>query len=746
MDGRLNIAFVWHMHQPVYKDPFTGRYVQPWVLLHGTKDYLDMAAILDEFPEIRQTFNMAPSLVEQIEDYAAGRASDYARDLTLKDPAALTRAEKKTLLEKFFQANWHWMIRPRGRYWDLLEKRGFSGSGADVETAVRIFTDQEILDLQVLFNLVWIDPQFIRLDPELSSLSAKGAYFSSDDKELVVRKQTEIMGRILPKYRELMRRGAIEVSASPYFHPILPLLCDSESAREAVPDIMLPARRFVHPEDAAVQIRLAVEAHERVFGERPKGMWPSEGSVSMEAVRLISEAGIKWIASDEEILGLSIGKHVGRDGHGNVHDPFLYRPYSIDTNGSRLNMVFRDHYLSDLIGFEYARMDPEAAAWDLIRRLEHVRNAVHDPESHVVSIILDGENAWETYQNDGRDFLCSLYTKLSESKTLKCTTVGKFLDCTEKKEPIRRIFAGSWINHNFRIWIGHVEDNTAWGLITSARDALVAAQEKAGEGTAVATAAGRFLEAWRVLYAAEGSDWFWWYGDDHSSANDAVFDSLFRLYIKKVYALIGVEPPMALDIPIISRERGLRPERRPTRYMAPVLDGELTNYFEWLPAGSIERTLGGPVSGAMHTDMRWEGLIGGIEYGFDTETLYLKFEYLDELKGYERKWRFTINVLHPRTMKLEAHVEGNVSFASFFARRHGENGGWADLNVKAPIASDRVVEVALPHRLTSAAAGDELWIFIEIDGCERGYERWPGKGYVIIDIPKENFGEDDWSV
>ncbi|MBI5233326.1 MAG: glycoside hydrolase [Deltaproteobacteria bacterium] len=734
MESRLNIAFLWHMHQPVYKDPFTKNYEMPWVLLHGTKDYYDMVAILDRYPNIHQTFNIVPSLIEQLNDYAGANFKDHFVGLTQKPAFRLGFEEKRFLLEKFFQANWHTMIAPYPRYFDLLRKRVFSASSTDIDAAVRFFTTQDYLDLQVLFNLAWIDPWIVSSDETLNALKEKGRNYTEEDKKILHEKQLFIIRGILPKYREVMERGQIELTTSPYFHPILPLLCDNHSAMEAVPGIMLPKERLQYPEDALAQLKSAVALHKKTFGREPQGLWPSEGSVSMDMLGLLKEVGIRWTASDEEVLSNTLSMAIQRDNLGNARSPGLYRPYYIEDSGQRISMIFRDHALSDLIGFVYSRWGPEQAAHDFIKRLEHIRNLTDKPEDHLVSIILDGENAWEHYANDGRDFLSALYANLSVSERLKCVTITEFLSKNPAAERLNRVFAGSWINSNFKIWVGHVEDNTAWDFIAEARSRLVLAKERLDSET--------LAEAWTTLYAAEGSDWFWWYGDDHSSENDAVFDSLFRRYIKKIYALIGEDAPARLEVPIISRERGLRPNIRPTGFIEPVIDGEVTNYFEWLMAGRIEFLGKGA---AMHAETHWSGLIDSITYGYSLDTLFMRFDYLAELRPYNKKWSFTINILHPKHIKIEAAIEGNDSRAHILEKVSDREASAVDKSL-GKVASGDVVELALSFEDIGANLGDELWIFIQIDAGERGSQRWPHKGFLILDLPTEEFGKDDWTV
>ncbi|HAO92823.1 MAG: hypothetical protein A2X93_02530 [Deltaproteobacteria bacterium GWC2_56_8] len=741
MPNRLNIAFMWHMHQPLYKDPATNEYTMPWVLFHATKDYYDMVAILDEFPEVHQTFNLVPCLIEQLNEYASGKALDSYGKISARTVAELTKEDKSFMLQYFFQANWDHMIRPVPRYQELLRKRGLNNTREEVQAVLRYFRDEDYLDLQVLFNLVWIDPVFRQKDPFLRALYEKGGGYTEQEKKKLLQRQTAIAGMVVPKYAEMMNKGIIEVSTTPYYHPILPLLCDSLSAREAMPGVTLPKERFIHPEDAVVQLKRGVELYEKTFGRRPAGLWPSEGSVSMEMLPLVAAEGFKWLATDEEILSNSLKRPLRRDSSGNCYDPFLYKAYSVEAAGERLSMVFRDHVLSDLIGFDYSKLDPEAAANDMVSRLVHIHNMLEEPGRHIVPIILDGENAWEHFRNDGRDFLVALYSKLERHTKLKCVTISEFLTKETQRDEIQWLFPGSWISHNFRIWIGHPEDNAAWDFIADARSALVQ-YEKALAPQEREDKKDNLVAAWDEVYAAEGSDWFWWYGEEHSSLSDEHFDSLFRRHIKRIYALIDAEPPDSLDIPISSEVKGFVPLLTPTALIKPVIDGTISNYFEWLAAGRLERQYYGS---AMHRELQSNGLIESISYGFSEEELFFRFDYLAEAASFEKEWSLSVSFMHPFDVKLTAVVKGAESSVAAQAKRDGK---WAEeKDHGARVATDAVVELSLPLSLLGGLdKGAEIRLVITINAGERGIERWPVKGFVVFHTPSEDFEEQNWIV
>ncbi len=534
----LKVAFIWHLHQPYYKDIKTNRYLLPWVRLHALKDYYDMVAILDNYPGISMTFNLVPTLIEQLQDYSSNSVYDRHLFLTEKRADQLTSDEKLEIVRDFFMGNQATMIKPHSRFYQLLVRRG-----EDPEKFPQIaqrFSPQDFLDLQVWSNLVWFDPIF-RKDAELAPLFKKKGNFTEEDKKMMLSKQKSIIHSILPKYKELKDKGQIEITISPCCHPILPLICDTDIAKVSLPSISLPKNRFSHPEDALAQINCGVEFFERVFGGKPNGIWPSEGGVSEDIVPLIAQAGIKWAATDEEILYLSM-KVEGFSNH--YKNDLLYKPYEVTVKGSKLFFVFRDHLLSDLIGFVYSRWDPQKAADDLINRLLEIRKNLKEeeiPES-IVSIILDGENCWEYYRNDGNDFLNALYTGLSKEKSIQTTTVSKFLEETQVKSKLPSLYPGSWIDHNFKIWIGEPEDNLAWDLLSETRERLVEFQQRKGGDIPQE----KLKAAWKEIYVAEGSDWCWWYGSTHSGPGSELFDLLFRSHLLSVYDIMELEPPETL--------------------------------------------------------------------------------------------------------------------------------------------------------------------------------------------------------
>jgi alpha-amylase/alpha-mannosidase (GH57 family) len=733
-DHPLYIAFVWHMHQPYYRDDITGSSILPWVRMHGIKDYYDMPALLTDFPDIHQTFNLVPSLLKQIQDYVKNNATDKYLALTIKPAADLDQDDKLFLLKNSFMANWDTMIKPYPSYWQLLDRRGYSVSPNDLSNATRYFTTQDYLDLQVWFNLTWFDPLFKNSDPFLKGLVSKGAGYTENEKVLLVQKQRDVMALIIPEYKRLAEIGRIELTTTPFYHPILPLLYDTDLAKVAIPDIHLPVNRFAHPEDARVQIARSVAYHEKLFGSRPVGMWPSEGSVAEELVPMIAEAGIQWIGSDEGVLARSLGIHIDRDFAGVMRNPdVLYKPYLVGKGDKRISIVFRDHTLSDLIGFVYSKWDYKNAVHDLIERLHRVRRGVSDGP-HLVSIILDGENAWEYYQNDGRDFFLYLYERLSGEQGLRCVTVGEYLNNHPAQSVIDKLHAGSWINANYRVWIGHDEDNRAWDLLSQTRQALV------DYATRLDGDADKVAQAWEEIYIAEGSDWCWWYGDDHFSENDEEFDVLYRTHLMNVYRILGLTIPVELQISILREDRQALPTVELTALITPTIDGQVTNYFEWLSAGLYDVGQGG---GAMH---RGASIITHIYYGFDLTNMFVRLDPSGNLRDEKvADLAFFINFLSPKGLDVEVRVVPQKRRVTAVLSRR-ENGARSQIAVINTVAANDIIELAVPFELLGVRSDDEVHLFVAVERAGSEVEKWPYRGYIRFKVPNDDFEASMWQV
>jgi alpha-amylase/alpha-mannosidase (GH57 family) len=651
---------LWHMHQPYYKDLVENRYIMPWSRLHALKDYYGMVAILKDFPGVHVTFNLVPSLVAQLIDYANGVAREKSYELALKPAADLNEREKEILVQYAFQLNHENLLARYPRFVELFQKA--KGGGRDPAAAL-ISGVQEIRDLQALSQLAWFDEIYLKEVPEIRSLVKKQRGYTEEDKITIQNKETELFKATLEEYRHAAGRAQIEISTSPFYHPILPLLCDTDAGAESCPGLKLPRRRFCHPEDARDQLRAAVQLHLKVFGQTPRGLWPSEGSVSEAALNLAADEGFRWAATDEGILGRSLHTYFHRYDNGSVQDGSrLYQPYSFTSGDRPISLFFRDHTLSDLVGFVYQRMDPETAAHDLINRI-HSAAANAPAAGAVVSVILDGENAWEHYPGNGREFLKNFYGLLEHDPDIRAMTPSEILaDCEPARLP--RITPGSWINANFNVWIGAEEDNRAWDLLSDARDFFTSRSKNPD------VMPERIEMARQELWISEGSDWCWWYGPEHSTANDEEFDRLYRQHLGNIYRLLGGKVPDELASPI-KRPRHDGKNIAPSAPISPVIDGRETTYFEWLGAGVY---IPDTRSAAIHEGKQY---VDELCYGYGDRRLYLKLSLSSEFAakqkafgvrvaiGEQNPWRVHASISHGRLINLEIWRDKGAASASF---------------------------------------------------------------------------------
>ena len=526
MDAKknLSVAFLWHMHQPLYKDLTTGKYRLPWIRLHSTYSYLDMASILDDFSGVKVTFNFTPSLIWQILDITKGGGGDdvYLR-LSEKNASHLTDDEKYFLLKNFFSCDLKKGIFPFNRYRELFSIRGDSLHEKDLRKRTKDLSTDDFRDLQVFFNLAWCGFTLRKKDPVVRDLIDKGARYTEEEKSALLKRQSEVVASILPAYKRLQDEGRAEISTSPFYHPILPLLCRGSSGKG-----------FAFSEDARAQTRKAIDLYEEVFGKKPRGMWPSEGSVSQEIIPMLADENIKWIATDEGILLESFrGKDIQRE-------DLIYDAYTAEEEGRKIDIIFRDINISNAISFRYADMPAEKASADLIKNIREIKRVMSSREdSDMVAIILDGENPWPYYNDGGEAFLSRTYGQLAAADDVGLVTVSGYLDSHGKRKKIGRLFSGSWINRNFDKWIGSPQKDKAWDYLKKAREDLFASEAPPDE------------KALEELYIAEGSDWFWWY-DDFGTELNFVFDELYRLHLSNIYSLSGKKVPYYLESPIPS--------------------------------------------------------------------------------------------------------------------------------------------------------------------------------------------------
>jgi alpha-amylase/alpha-mannosidase (GH57 family) len=723
------VAFLWHMHQPFYQDLRTGEHVLPWVRLHALKDYWGMVALLGEFPAVRATFNLVPSLLVQLDAYAREEARDRHLELGLKPAAQLTDEDRAFCIDQFFHAHRPRMIDPFPRYRELLDLRGNGGNSARAQAS--LFSTDDLRDLQVWHKLVWVDAWYHDRDARVRALVDKGRRFTEDDKATLRAVELELLRKVVPEYAAAAARGQVELSTSPFYHPILPLLCDTDVYLRAHPHAPTPRQPFRYPEDAAEQLARAVALHERLFGRSPQGLWPSEGSVSDAMVPLVAQAGLRWMATDEEILAQSLGSTFTRSGDGHVEQPErLYQPYSVGP----VACGFRDHTLSDLIGFTYASWSPDRAADDFVYRLVHAGRqyaARTDGGEATIFVILDGENAWEHYDRQGRPFLRALYGRLAAHPEIRTVTMTEA--CAAPRETLGSIAAGSWINGDFYIWIGHPDDHRAWSQLAEARHTLDAA--------AASATPEAFARAREEILIAEGSDWFWWYGDDHSSEQDLAFDDLFRRHLRNVYRALERPVPEELFVTNITTEPPALPVEPPTGFIDPVIDGALTHYFEWIGAGCVDS---GRAAGTMQQAGDRAVMVTLVEFGFDLQHLFVRAETGGTMRdllarGVELRIRF----LKPAGVRVVIPPGGTDVRLE---QRGAADAEWRPRGCAGLTAAvDRILEVRIPFACLGSQARERVSFLVSLtqDGAE--LELHPRHGPIELDVPDERFTSRSWT-
>ncbi len=613
----MNLAIIWHMHQPLYRQPGSDVAILPWVRLHAVKDYLHMAQVLARHPSMRVTFTLTPSLVEQLEDYVAGRLTDRLMQLTAR--AYFRPDEKQYLLDMCFSIN-PAIVAQYPPYQAILDRRHLARLNPDY------FSTQTYRDLLVWFNLAWTDPNLLENDPFLAGLVKKGKQFSVADAQKLMEKHRAIMAQVLPTYRQLAQQGQLELITVPFYHPILPLLVDSRIAQRPSPGLPIPDPPFQAPEDALAQLQWAVSKHRRVMGHAPKGLWPSEGAVAPEILPMVVQAGFQWLATDEAILGESLNIYFDRDESGLVRrGDLLYRPWRVATSQGDLAILFRDHDLSDRIGFVYQHLPPVQAAEDMVVRLERIAQAFGDREDALITIILDGENAWEYYEHNGDPFLNELYARLSSHPDLHPVHPSHHLAQHPPQETLEHLASGSWIMGDFTTWMGDPEHIEAWSRVRDLREAYRIWQEEAAPDPR------RRHLVQHYLFAAEGSDWFWWYSHRNTSAQDALFDQLFRDYIAAAYRAMDVLPPEALSQPITGMAQQPPP---PRRLFTPRLTASPDPSLHWAQAYVLR------AEASTGTMQQAGSVVQAVRYGNDRDHLYIRVELAAPLTHFQMELHF----------------------------------------------------------------------------------------------------------
>ena len=627
-----------------------------------------MAQVLSQHPDVHVTFTLTPSLIEQLEEYANGQLVD--RLMQLAEQRYFSPADKQYLLDMCFSINWDNIIRRYPPYESILNRRHLAQMNPDY------FSNQTYRDLLVWFNLAWTDPNLLETDPFLAGLIQKGQNFTLEEATSLIQTHLTLIGQVLPTYKRLSENGQLELITVPFFHPILPLLVDSAIARRPSPGLSLPEPPFRAPEDAREQLRRAVAKHTKVIGKSPTGLWPSEGAVAPEILPLAAEAGIHWLATDEAILGESLNVYFDRDENGMVkRGDLLYHPWRVTSEKGDLAIIFRDHELSDCVGFTYQHLPGSQAAEDMIVRLQRIAQSQNGRSDALVSVILDGENAWESYEHNGDVFLHELYRRLAEATDLKPVTPDEHLAQHPPGDTLEHLASGSWIMGDFTTWIGDPEHIEAWSRLRDLREAYELWRKDTHPNKQT------LQDVQSHLFAAEGSDWFWWYSHRNSSDQDALFDQLFRDYLTAAYQTMAIIPPDNVTKPIIGMPQQ---PAAPRHFITPRLVAASDPRLYWSNAEVIRP------QASVGTMQQAGGVIQAVRYGNDRDNLYLRIELAAPLN------QFALT-LHLSTLGGDFLVKlGRTQTTAFLFRL--SNGSQINIGPVTSALAEKIAEFAIPLR------------------------------------------------
>ena len=607
---KLSIAFYWHMHQPVYQLTPQGDYIMPWVRLHAVKDYLDMTLWVEKFEKLKLNFNYVPVLLDSLIDYENG-AHDIHSRITITPVEKLSKEDKIFILNNFFDANYQTMILPNEEYHRLYKI-------AQEQTAenIEIFNNQEYSDLMALFNLAWIDPSFKNSNKDLKRLVKKGKNYTLEDRISIIDIQRKIIKKIIPTLKKLIKNDKIEITTSPYYHPILPILLDYKEIRNdktGTDELSELNTEY----DAKLQTKMALDRIEELLGKRPKGIWASEQCVSPKTLEMLSQEGVEWSISDEGNLSNSINFEFVHDFKGYLEEPYhLLKTYSYKTKKSDIKMIFRESTIYNLVSFEYAHHNPVATANDLYDRIKIIQGKIlsSPDKNHLLTIAMDGENCWENYIDDGNSFLETLYKLICEDESLETVLISDYIENEKEHKQLNKIATGASFNRGYKLWINEPVKDIAWKYLKRAKQDLIAFSKREPGNNNLAYAQ-------RELLICEGSDWFWWYGEPNYSGRDNIFDFIFRTHLKNIYKSLELDYPKYLNEPLTGFSPA-QPSNFPRALISPEVNGKNEKDDDtWLNAGCIDIP-DGPV-------LRESKLFDKICFGNDTDNFYLRF-YLNK--------------------------------------------------------------------------------------------------------------------
>ncbi|MCQ2738985.1 MAG: glycoside hydrolase family 57 protein [bacterium] len=599
----LSLAIYWHMHQPSYK--VEGTYLMPWARLHAIKDYLDMILFLERFPNLKLNIDFVPTLLDTIIDYANG-FNDIHSELSISDVNSMTGEEKSFILNNFFCPKYETMLYKSENYKKLFKKR-FEKDDCDISK----FSAQELSDIMALFNLVWIDPIHDKRNPRLQELWDKQHNYTQEDRIEIIDLQREIIKEIIPTYKKYLAEGRIELTASSYYHAILPILCENmKSILKTIPtDIKLP-QTFDMKEYAFLQIKMAIDRIEEIFGIRPKGFWLPELCIDPKTVNMLAKQGISWTLADEKLLSNVLNFEFIRDFRGNLSEPYhLLKTYRYSARTKDIDIIFRDRAIPNLINFEYPALNSTDASNDLYNKIKTIQSKLltSPDENHMLTIAMDGENCWENYVNDGNDFLESFYSLLENDNTIQTVLISDYLKNDKRKKVLKKIPLGSGVDNSFVFWIGDPIKNKAWKYVKDAKDMIDKCSHNKKNNE-------KIKYAKQELMTVQGSDWFWWYGEPNNSGQDYVFDYMFREHLKNIYSILEQEIPQHLENSLINSHE--IPLKRPSQNISPKMDGSSLSDYAWNNSGAV-RLLDGPIH-------RENKNIDKINFGCDSNNMYFR--------------------------------------------------------------------------------------------------------------------------
>ncbi len=715
---KTHLAILWHMHQPYYRNMRTGACSMPWTRIHGIHSYYDMVSTHMAHPAFRATINFVPCLIKQLHAYVHDGASDEFLDLTLKPAEKLTEAEREFLIRHFFAAPYQRMIAPHARYRMLFERRGAGSTQEDFTEAIRFYSPQDFRDIQVYYNLIWFG--FTAKDelPLVRQMLESGGHFSEEDKKGVIDAQRTVLAKVLEGIAQLARSEHVEISTTPFYHPILPLLIDTSIAKRPRPKAKLPEEMRA-PQFAAYQVQRALDYMEEATGARPRGMWPAEGSVCPEMIPIMAAAGVEWIATDEGILGNS--KVDGKERSS-------FQPFGACADGASIPIVFRHRELSDKVGFVYSGMDARRAVEDFIATVKAL--GAHGPKDMppLVTVILDGENPWEHYQHSGKEFLSELFTRLPH-EDIETTTVSRFIAANPPKRRIEKLASGSWINADFSIWSGKPQKNEGWRYIKLTLDELggaIAPRDDMSE---------KQRGALESFSAACGSDWFWWYDDDFESTFKSHFDKVFRGHLANAFTYLGRDVPLYLYEPIYHFEDTERAFIEPPSFIHPHINGLSDSYFEWSNAVQIDMHRFGGAMAQSGDDIK------SVFFGYDREALYVRIDPQDRKKGLHLAdgESLMVSVLGTE-VDCRMQVAPGEDGLQLTSRAEGQP---EEAGAKPEFAAGSILELKCPFACFPHKVGTELTLVVSLYSGDAERRRY---AHIRFAVPDEHYEKRMWTV